>query len=186
MHSYPWICQEPCIALHLWRVITGVLKGFQKGLGHKEKHILILGTFRQLLGGVLVGSPTSTGHSFCHSVILSFCNSVVTKKRKLAGWVFYPPNLYWGQAGATSGVQTAEHVYTECTVLFSLALTRYPTYFARLQFFLIRIQNPKKVSSRPGKNWDFRILGSDDIFSKLANWETFRAITCIFFLIWPS
>ena len=44
--------------------------------------------------------------------------------------------LYWGQAGATSGVQSAEHVYTECTVLFSLALTRYLTYFARLQFFL--------------------------------------------------
>ena len=66
-----------------------------------------------------------------------WCVCDVTKKRKLPGWVFYSPNLYWGQAGTTSGVQTAEHVYTECTVLFSLALTRYPTYVARLLFFYI-------------------------------------------------
>ena len=56
--------------------------------------------------------------------------------RQLPGLVIYSPNLYCGQAGATSGMQTAEYVFTECTVLFSLAQTRYPTYFARLQFFL--------------------------------------------------
>jgi hypothetical protein len=58
----------------------------------------------------------------------------VTKKRKLSGWVFYSPNLYWGQTGVRSVAQTAEHVYNEWTVLFSLAQTQYPTYFARLQF----------------------------------------------------
>jgi hypothetical protein len=50
--------------------------------------------------------------------------------------LFYSPNLYGGQAIARSGVQSSEHVYTECTDLFCSAQVRYPTYFARLQFFV--------------------------------------------------
>ena len=70
------------------------------------------------LGGVPKGSPTSIGGFSCLMCVWCY------KKQQLPGWVFYSPNLYWGQASATSGVQTAEHVYTECTELFSLALTQ--------------------------------------------------------------
>ena len=46
------------------------------------------------------------------------------QKKKATGLsILLSKPLYWGQAGGTSGVQSAEHVYTECIVLFSLALT---------------------------------------------------------------
>jgi hypothetical protein len=66
--------------------------------------------------------------------VCDVCCVCVTKKEGYQGWVFYSPNLYSGQAIANSRIQTAEHVYTECTKLFGSAQAGYPTYFARLQF----------------------------------------------------
>ena len=82
----------------------------------------------------LVGVPVGSPNSICDFVCLS---DVWCYQKLPATWlsILLSKPFYWGQAGATTGVQTAEHVYTECTVLFSLALTWYPNYFARLQFF---------------------------------------------------
>ena len=57
-------------------------------------------------------------YPLCVSVDVRVCYTNIFCYQELT----YSQNIYWGQTGTGSGIQTAEHMYTE---LFSLAQTNF-------------------------------------------------------------